>query len=229
MENPRPAVLLLFDVDGTLIGGSRAGQVAYAEAIRHCFGVEVDPDERFTAGRTDLSIMQELLARKGVSTNRMALDRLAWAYMASLEQTVLRDPGAVLPGVRTLLDGLSRRGEIFLGLGTGNLEGAARIKLRFHGLESYFSTGGFGSDSVERSDLIAAGIRKAEERHGAVFDRIAVIGDTPFDVEAARANGALSIAVATGLYSQAALQKTGATAVLSDLRDGDLFLKALKG
>ncbi len=222
-----PHTLLLFDIDGTLISGSRAGQTAYVEAIRSCFNIELGLQGYSTAGKTDLLIMKELLESNGVSNGEIDLEYLAKVYLQSLKKTVLRDPGIILPGVDTLLNKLSDMKNIFLALGTGNLEEAARIKLRFHNLDRYFQTGGFGSDAIKRPDLIALGIKKASGHFQVSFQHTIVVGDTPYDILAAVANEAYSIAVATGSYSFEDLQKTGATQVLPDLKDSETFVKII--
>ena len=219
--------LLLFDIDGTLISGSWAGQRAYLEAIRICYKLDVDLDNYPTAGKTDLLIMRDLLERNGISAKGVELENLSRTYLQSLRATVPSDPGLVLPGVTRLLERLTRRTDLYLGLGTGNLEEAAWIKLRFHGLDEYFQTGGFGSDALRRSDLIREGIRKASRHFKIRFQKVVIIGDTPSDIEAAKANHAASIAIASGPYSMEELRKAGATEVLPDLRDCEQFLQAL--
>jgi len=57
---------------------------------------------------------------------------------------------------------------------------------------------------------------------------VVVIGDTPLDVQCAKAGGARSIAVATGSYDQSTLEAHGAGAVLPDLSDVDAFLDAVR-
>lgn len=222
-----PYTLLLFDIDGTLISGSRAGQTAYVEAIRSCFNLELDLQGYSTAGKTDLLIMQELLESNGVSKGEIDLEYLAKVYLQSLKKAVLRDPGIILPGVDTLLNKLSGMKNIFLALGTGNLEEAAWIKLGFHNIDRYFQTGSFGSDAIKRSDLIALGIKKASGYFQVPFQHTIVVGDTPFDVIAAMHSEAYSIAVATGPYSLEDLQKAGATQVLPDLKDSEAFVKII--
>jgi beta-phosphoglucomutase-like phosphatase (HAD superfamily) len=219
--------LLLFDIDGTLISGSRAGQSAYLEAIKACYDLDVDLENYSTAGKTDLLIMKELLEKEGIPPKDIDLNHLSYIYLQSLRAAVLHDPGSVLPGVAALLEQLTRRPEIYLGLGTGNLEEAAAIKLRFHKLDKYFQTGGFGSDALERSDLIREGIRKASTFFRVRFQDVVVVGDTPFDIEAAEANGVFCIAVASGPFTIEDLTKFGATKVLPDLRQSNEFLAAL--
>jgi len=219
--------LLLFDIDGTLIGESQAGQAAYVKAIKSCFNLEIDLQGYSTAGKTDILILYELLEINGVDERKIDKDKLVDSYLIHLEETVLHDPGIILPGVKKILHELIRVDDIFLALGTGNLEKAARIKLGVHSLDRYFQTGGFGSDATERADLIAKGIKKAVEHFGVKYQRIIVVGDTPFDVEAAKYNEIHSIAVATGPHGLETLRNAGATQVLPELAESEAFLEIL--
>ena len=56
-----------------------------------------------------------------------------------------------------------------------------------------------------------------------------VIGDTPHDVTAARANGAFALGVATGRDSEDRLRAAGADTTMPDLRDLDRALAAVLG
>lgn len=197
------------------------------KAIKSCFNLEIDLQGYSTAGKTDILILYDLLEANGVDERKIDKEKLSDSYLKHLEETVLHDPGIVLPGVKRLLHELVRVDNLFLALGTGNLEKAARIKLGLHSLNRYFQIGGFGSDAPERADLIAKGISKAVEHFGIKYQRIIVVGDTPFDVEAARYNGIHSIAVGTGPYDLETLRNAGATQVLPELADSGAFLKIL--
>ena len=93
-----------------------------------------------------------------------------------------------MPGVRELLDALSRRDDVYLALLTGNYEEAARLKLEYFDLWRYFSCGAFGDDAPDRNGLLpkalarvaACGGPAASARRASV-----VIGDTPLDVACA--------------------------------------------
>ena len=220
-------ILLLFDIDGTLIRESRAGHNAYIEALRTAFGVEAELDSLELAGKTDLVNLRDLLVRSGLDPDLSGAEQLLAAYLRHLEQAVRRDPGLVCPGVRQLLPILQAQSWVSLALGTGNLERGARLKLAIHGLDGYFPTGGFGSDAVERAAIIAAGITKAETYFGTRFDRVAVIGDTPRDIACAKDNGVHSIGVATGFYGVGELRQAGATMALADLTRAQDFLAAM--
>lgn len=219
--------LLLFDIDGTLIVGSRAARVAFSRAIQTCQGVTVDLSALESAGKTDYQIMKDILDVHGLRSTTADWQALQVAFLEHFAEAVRLDPGQICPGVRPLLDALDRRPHTVLGLGTGNLEQSARMKLAAHGLEGYFETGGFGDDGVDRDAIIAAGIVRAQTRYGCRFDRIAVIGDTPHDIACARANDVHSLGVATGPFPVEALTAAGATVTLADLTQTDAVIEAL--
>jgi phosphoglycolate phosphatase-like HAD superfamily hydrolase len=124
----------------------------------------------------------------------------------------------VLEGVEDLLLILSDTGTM-LGLVSGAMEGAARVKLSRADLNRFFVFGGYGSDSDDRVLLTHVAIDKAATLHGhdVTPDRVFVVGDTPLDVEAAHAVGAVSVAVASGRFSVEELRAAGARQVLPSL------------
>ena len=150
-------------------------------------------------------------------------------YYVHLTTLAPQHPGRLLPGVTELLSQLSQIEEYKLALGTGNLEAGARIKLAPHDLNRFFPVGGFGDDSSERAQIIAAGIAKAKKLYQTEFAKIVVIGDTPRDIACAQANEVYSIAVTTGDHDRAELEAAGATVVLEDLSQPVTFMAALKG
>jgi phosphoglycolate phosphatase-like HAD superfamily hydrolase len=105
-----------------------------------------------------------------------------------------------------------------LGLATGNFRRSAMMKLEYCGIRSFFRGGGFGEDSELRSEVVALAIRRLGGRPGG-RNPIYVVGDTPIDVEAAKANGAVAVAVTTGTSSAEELARAGADAVFPDLSD----------
>jgi phosphoglycolate phosphatase len=221
------STLLLFDIDGTLVEGSAEGIAPFARSIRDVYGHTIPDAFNDTAGKTDRLILRELLEHAGMAFKDELKDALLAAYLKHVEALIRERPGSVLPGVRALLERLQREKGVVVGLGTGNLEQVARLKLRLHGLDEFFDIGGFGDDALLRRDVIAAGIRKANQKAGLSFDRIAVVGDTPRDINAARANGVHSIAVATGNYPAVVLRKHGASAVMKNMSRLDLFMSVL--
>jgi phosphoglycolate phosphatase len=217
------STLLLFDIDGTLLGGaSRAHSLALQEALRRVHGIEpadvtqpIDP-----AGRTDGEIARLLALAAGVRAELIdqratAVRELCCRIYDELCPSDLSD--TVLPGVAELLDSLSRRQDVRLALLTGNFEPVARRKLTAAGLIDHFPAGqgAFGSDSEDRTALPAIARRRAGPRgRPHPRERTIVIGDTPRDILCARADLLRCLAVATGAYP--ASQLADADAVVCD-------------
>jgi len=221
--------LVLFDIDETLIDSAGAGARAANAAFRDLFSIE----EAFAgipmAGRTDLRILKKGLHAHGLSAEDGTLLRLLSRYLAHLREEILTPHKRIKPGVRNVLDSLSRMEHILLGLLTGNIERGARIKLEPFGLNGFFPFGAFGDDDEDRDRLLPIAIQKAEAHAGEVVEPegCVVVGDTPADVRCARIHGAVAVAVATGPYEADALAGTGADHVFADLTVAAAFFEAL--
>jgi len=202
-------VLLLFDIDGTLLlGGSDAHRDAIVESLRVVHGVDEPVRGPLgVAGRTDLDIAREILLASGVSARRIdaRADDFRIAACEAYARLVPDDLShCVAPGMGELLANLAVRDGIVLALVTGNLQPIARMKLRAAGIGQYFAggQGGFGSDHEDRSELPAIARRRAGAGNGAPWprERTILIGDTPRDIACARADGVRVVAIATGPY-----------------------------
>jgi phosphoglycolate phosphatase len=226
------SALLLFDVDGTLLLSGGAGVRAMTLAFEAVFGVPNAFEGIPVAGYTDTFLLSRAIERAGLADTSDAHDRFRAAYLDRLRQEITRpSPGGrgVMPGVRSLLDEISRERRHYLALLTGNYERAAHIKLAHFGLGAYFSWGAFGEDSPDRQQLACLALQRAEQRSvpAAARRNVVVIGDTPHDVACAKAIAARAIAVATGNYSVEQLATCGADVVLADLADTRALLQLL--
>lgn len=199
-EDVKPTVYL-FDVDGTLISTGGAGRKAIVRSFEKAFGKEGISLPFSFAGMTDRLIVRRGLEALDLSAHESAIDHVLEDYLEILADEV---EGAqrylVHPGMEAALETLTGRPNIALGLGTGNLEEGARIKLERVKLNHYFPFGGFGCDAEDRNALILVGARRGAKLLGRPLEacRVVIIGDTPRDVEAARFVGGECIAVATG-------------------------------
>jgi phosphoglycolate phosphatase-like HAD superfamily hydrolase len=210
------------------VTGSRAARIAFARAIETHLGVTVDLSALRSDGKTDQRIMQEIIDQHQLPRDRIDWRALIAAFHEHLADAVPQSPGRLCPGIRSFLDVTSMRPDFALALGTGNFERGARLKLGAHDLNRYFATGGFGDDDVRREVIIRRGIERAAAHHEARFDRIVLVGDTPFDVEAALANGVHALGVATGRYGVDALRGAGAALAVQDLSRTAEVLRAIE-
>jgi phosphoglycolate phosphatase-like HAD superfamily hydrolase len=216
--------LVLFDIDLTLVHTNGAGRLAMENALVELYGVANPTDGISFDGRTDRAIFQDALARLGDATDA-AIARLMAAYLARLPGSLAERGGRVLPGVPALLDALAAEGAA-VGLATGNLRAGAMAKLGHFGLWERFAAGGFGDAEVVRARVVREAITAlaAAAGRGNAGAGAVVVGDTPLDVEAARAAGARALAVATGRYSIDDLVAAGADAAVADLSDTSAVL-----
>jgi phosphoglycolate phosphatase-like HAD superfamily hydrolase len=226
--------LILFDIDGTLLLSGGAGVRAMTRAFEDVFGVADAFVNSDVAGRTDTYLVSWALVRAGLPDTPEHHARFRDAYVPILRQEIVQPPrsrSGLMPGIRSLLDALSRRSAAHLALLTGNFERAAYVKLAHFGIEQYFPWGAFGEESADRNDIARAAQRLACERGvpASARERAVVVGDTPHDIACARAIGARILAVATGNFSVEQLQGAGADVALADLADTDRALALLTG
>jgi phosphoglycolate phosphatase-like HAD superfamily hydrolase len=224
--------LLLFDIDQTLINTGGAGLRALDRACQKLFGLQSGMDGISPHGKTDPAIVREIFRVKLGSSapNNSQIASVIEAYVSFLREEVRTSPTyRVCPGIKPLLSEMLARKDVLLGLATGNIETGARIKLDRGELNEYFSFGGFGSDSENRSELVRKAAELAANKNGAAISPgdIFVIGDTPLDIDAGNQCGFKTVGVATGSYSVDQLQASGATFAVADLAQGrDYFLRS---
>ncbi len=202
-----PAVLL-FDIDGTLIDTGGAGRRSMERAFADHTGRGDACAALSFAGMTDRAIARAGLLAAGRQATDDEMDRVLARYVEHLAREVLASRGyRVHEGVLEALATAESRPACAVGLGTGNLERGARLKLARGGIHERFAFGGFGCDHEDRAELLRVGARRGAARLGVPLAacRVVVIGDTPKDVAAARAIGAECIAVCTGGFGPDAL------------------------
>ncbi len=202
--------ICFLDIDGTLILTGGAGQTAFARTLADDFGIqEIDRAVQF-AGRSDRAIAMDLFRSHGVDPSPENWRRFCTAYLSRLEEALAAHQGHVLPGVVELLATLADRGDVAVGLLTGNVREGAKRKLSFYGLWEHFPFGGFGDEHVERCDIAAAALEAARlHLNGAGgLGQVLVIGDTLHDISCGRSIDARCIAVPTG-HTTAAELRTG--------------------
>ncbi|MBA2564138.1 MAG: HAD family hydrolase [Gemmatimonadetes bacterium] len=203
---PAPDVLVLFDIDGTLLTAGQAPRRALEEALVAVYGTPGPVTTHDFSGKTDPQIILELLEQEGLARSRVRddLERALDAYVERLGPYLAEDPHArLLPGIAELVPALAREPRAAMGLLTGNVARGARAKLARFGLWEHFDVGAFGSDDADRNLLPAVAVARAAARWGVSFppSRTFVIGDTPLDIAAGRVIGAVTVAVDTGRTS----------------------------
>ncbi len=202
--------ILLFDIDGTLLKTDGAGTRAANRAFEKIYGIKGAMSKIDAAGKTDPIILKEIFQNEFQRDYaHEEAQELYKHYVPFLEEETSTSVTEVMPGIPELLENLSRREDMLLGVATGNIEQGAWIKLKSGGLDKHFHFGGYGSDSHIREHLILKAFERARSHIGYSIEikKTFVIGDTPFDINHGRAAGAVTVAVATGGYSREQLQE----------------------
>lgn len=195
-------LLVLIDIDGTLLSPGLSPRIALSRAIRDFTGFEVKFEVKHLAGLTDPLIVKNALLSLGFPEKKIQydglVDRILERYCQYLRELY---PGSsdkrIFPDVPDFLRFLSGLPVVRLGVITGNVRDGAFIKLSAFGLERFFSFGVYGSDSEERNELPLIALRRVRILFSEEYDKekVVIIGDTPRDVVSARVHGMKSIAV----------------------------------
>jgi phosphoglycolate phosphatase len=229
--NLRPTVLL-FDIDGTLITTGGMGRSAIERAVAEELG---RPRTKFSfpfGGMVDPVIVRQALQVLDVEPTEALIGRVLERYLRVLAEEVAVAPiYRVHDGVVSLLDQVSGIDGVAVGLGTGNMEAGARIKLERVALNSYFAFGGYGSDATSRPDLIQRGAQRGADRLGVPLAacRLVIIGDTLKDIHAAHENAGECVAVSTGGSSFEELKAHNPEHLFESLSDPRVLSAVLDG
>jgi phosphoglycolate phosphatase-like HAD superfamily hydrolase len=229
-----PPLLVLWDVDHTLIDNGGISKGVYASTFERLTG---RPPEHavLTEGRTEPEIIRNLFVRHGLELRPEQLAGLAEVLTAALAEKLpqLHERGRALPGAEAALRALREAPGVVQSVLTGNVRANAVAKLAAFGLDRYvdFDAGGYGSDHSDRPELVAIARDRATAKYGVQFNHAStvLIGDTPRDVQAGRQGGAYVVGVASGIDQADDLQAEGADVVLPDLRDTAAVVAAVLG
>ncbi len=227
-------MLILFDIDATLITTGGVGVLAMGDAGRELFGAGFDETRIQYAGRLDPLILEDLLRDNGLDTGAANLGAMRDGYRRHLAARLSSAPARALPGVMDLLGALAGRRDVTLGLLTGNFADTGAMKLRACGIDpAGFEVAVWGNESPlsppRREHLPPVGIDRFRERRGRDPRRTVIVGDTPHDVRCALENGCECLAVATGSFTAGVLRETGAQRVVSDLSSTREIVEFLVG
>lgn len=228
-----PTLLVLFDIDGTILSTRGVAATAIRDALVEGFGTAGPVDSFPFMGKTDPQILRELLLAAGVAPARIAggLDRAVNRYVELLGERLRHDHVCLCRGIRALLERLAADRGVLTALLTGNLERGAAVKLGAAGLAHLFAFGAYGSDHEDRNLLVPLARERARALTGCDFAGHAtvVVGDAPPDVLCAHAGGARAVAVASGWTSVEELSRQRPHALLPDLGDTDAAQAVILG
>ncbi len=217
-----PHILVLWDIDHTLIETRGVGQAIYERIFPAVTGKPLRQLAE-VAGRTELVIMHDTLQLHDIEPTEQMMRRLAAALVQGHEDArqELATTGRALPGAKQTLAALASNPHIHQAVLSGNLRDVSRIKLEVFDLDPYLdlASSAYGDDHTERPELVTIAQQRATERMTTTFDNqhTVLIGDTPKDIEAALTAGVQVIAVASGKSSETELTQAGAPVTVPDL------------
>ena len=215
--------LVLFDIDGTLLISRGIGREAKRRAMLECFGVTGDLDSHVFGGKTDWGILADLLAPHGFSSADIGREMQAYESVMARHMSEIRTEfsAQAIPHALELVATLREQDDALIGIVTGNTSQTAAIKLEMAGYDpSWFPVGAYGHESAARDDLTRLALKRAGAYAGRSYKRteVIVIGDTPADIQAARAIDAVAVAVCTGYAERDRLVGSDPDYLLADLR-----------
>jgi phosphoglycolate phosphatase len=243
-------LLVLWDLDGTLLNAGGVGAELYRVVFLQLFGRGLEAFAPM-AGRTDRAIILETLELAGIPEPRRHVDQFIAGLTAHAPaaRSAVAARGRALPGAAAALAALGalatgdapaagRACRVRQSVLTGNIRSMAEAKLAALGLDGLLDLriGAYGDDHEVRAELVGVARHRAADADADTGGRPAadfagratvLVGDTPLDIEAALAAGARAVGVATGPFGAADLRAAGAHAVLADLADTGLVMRAV--
>ncbi|WP_152716837.1 HAD family hydrolase [Microvirga tunisiensis] len=199
---------VLFDIDGTLIDSVDLHAKAWVEALKH-FGHEIAfQDLRSQIGKGSDQILHgllppEVIEQRGEEIKDFRADLFRHRYMPQVR---------AFPGVRELFERIRAVGQRAVLASSGNADEVEQYKEIANIADLIDSD--TSSDDAERSkpfpDIFQAALAKLQ---GLSCDEAVVVGDTPYDAEAARRAQIKSIGVLSGGFTGQALRDAGCIAI----------------
>ena len=213
--NGREGILLLWDIDGTILSAKGAGPRAFDRATLEHFGEEIPLSSIDWPGATDYAIAYALLEKAGRQVTRSEAQVLIDRYLAHLPEMLEATNARTMDGVMDLLEIFHGRESVHQALLTGNVQRGAGIKLGYVGVDHFFMFGAFADHSDKRNDLSKHALQLARDHLHPEWapEQTYIIGDTPKDIECGKVIGAHTIAVATGHHSSEELEEHQPTVV----------------
>lgn len=215
-------ILVLFDIDGTILKMKQYhSKSIFNKCFRDLFNIDVPEDKMPNfSGMTDLSILEEIALTGGISINEvLSRTEEIWSYLTvEFQKESVLSNLILLPEIKELIDTLNSDDRVHLALLTGNFKANAYLKLSRFALDTYFPVGAFGCDEANRNLLFPLAIERANSFWNKKFtsDKTIIIGDSPRDIECAKENSAISVAVCTGFHTKNDLQPSNPDYIFTD-------------
>jgi HAD superfamily hydrolase (TIGR01549 family) len=211
-------VIAIFDLDQTIVDVSAYHIRAFKKAFKKVCGVDIAADLiRAQFGKVEHDFVATPLRKHGFSGKLVQekIKEVVSEYKRIFQKEIAKASSKnVLPGVKKLLQILKRK-NVFLCLATGEEEIIANLVLKKTKLRNYFRSFTFGGKARVRSEILRKAIQNAKNSGGK--GKVIVIGDSLYDIKAAKAVKCKIIAVATGFTSMKALKSANPDFLFKDL------------
>lgn len=223
-------ILILWDIDGTLLHCGGDGAKALDQAFLQLYGI-ADAFAKARIGHAmDQALIEELMDDFSLDPSQIPL--VKEAYGKALREILHQnEKKRVLPGIVPLMELIQKEPDLYNGILTSNLRLGAAIKLEVMGLLSYFTFENQEDLASEKWEEALREISDLETIHGVSFprNRVILVGDTAYDIQTAKLLQAKSIGVATGWASRETLLAAEPDALFEDLSDPHEFLQVIRG
>ena len=219
-------MLVLWDIDGTLLSSEGTGARGIEIAGRELFGAEFTLAGIELGGRLDPLILRDVFAMIGIEDSDTHHATYRARYHDILKEILAGEHGVqALDGAVELLDRLAEVPGVTQALVTGNYEETARLKLQAAGIDpDRFAFGVYGDEGEIRHDLPPLALTRYQEQAGTAPSVVVLLGDTEHDITSGQAAGCRVLAVCTGSHDKQRLLDAGADLVLDDLSEVDAVL-----
>lgn len=207
---------VLFDLDGTLVDTRELILASFRYALRRVLGRDL-PDDVLLAGQGTPLIEQ---MRRFDPGRAEELTRIYTEFNLREHDALARE----FPGVRELLSDLQEDG-VRLAVVTSKRREGALLGLRRFGIAPYLAAAVFMEDTCEHKPSPEP-VREALRRLGCPPAHAVMVGDSPYDMQSARAAGVEALGVAWGSHPPARLREAGAGAVVRDVSELRSYLWA---
>lgn len=211
-------MLVVFDVDGTLLDSQRAIVAAMTQAYES-HGLAA-PSRTAVIGVVGLSVAEAVTELSREAPDH-PVEAIGGAFRDSFRRGLAEAPdeSGLYPGAAEILDALAARDDVLLGLATGNSRRGVERFVRRFGLAGHFVTTQSADEAPSKPN--PAMVLQACAEAGVRPEDAVMVGDTTFDMTMARNARARAIGVAWGYHAPERLAAAGAERVLASF--GELF------
>ncbi|MEO1436926.1 MAG: HAD hydrolase-like protein [Bacteroidota bacterium] len=182
-------LLVIFDIDGTLLFSNKEDSRIFGRAFEDCFGFRIGSINWHDYPHVvDTVILQAAFETAGKTLpDQQTIEDFKDYYVAKLEQGRKINPGGFMEvrGSRTLVEHLLNQAEFEVGIATGGFRKPAFVKLRHVGIPTEQLMMNFADDCYTREQIIQGVLDQAAPLQDQI-SKIIYVGDALWDVRTTR-------------------------------------------